>query len=410
MAVWLPRKSNKAMGLNQQITVHRPAADSGLPAASSRASAKAAPAMASIAQIDALSVNADAMAAWRKLEANASQPNPFYCSWALPAALEAVAETGNVRLFLLGEPAQCRALLPVHASHAYYGHPMPHLRGWLHDNAFCGAPLVSPGSEHTFWEALFGWADSAHRTPLFLHLAQLPADGPLFAALRDVVTREARPAALVHREQRALLHSDKPSESYFEDAMSGKKRKELRRQFARLSELGNVTIERRTDQDAVEGWVEEFLTLEAAGWKGAEGSALACDQSTARLFRETLGNAGQAGALERLAIRLDGRAIAMLVNFLTPPGAFSFKTTFDEAFARFSPGVLLQRENLKLLDNPQIAWSDSCAAADHPMIERIWREKREIVSVNIGIGGALRRAAFRQVMRMERSAEPFGEA
>ena len=43
------------------------------------------------------------------------------------------------------------------------------------------------------------------------------------------------------------------------------------------------------------------------------------------------------------------------------------------------------------------------------MIERIWREKREIVSVNIGIGGALRRAAFRQVMRMERSAEPFGE-
>ena len=59
----------------------------------------------------------------------------------------------------------------------------------------------------------------------------------------------------------------------------------------------------------------------------------------------------------------------MLATFLTPPGAFSFKTTFDEAFARFSPGVLLQRENLELLARPSIEWTDSCADMDHPMID-----------------------------------------
>ena len=91
----------------------------------------------------------------------------------------------------------------------------------------------------------------------------------------------------------------------------------------------------------------------------------------------------------------------MLANFLAPPGAFSFKTAFDERYARFSPGVLLQRENLDLLARGEIQWCDSCAAADHPMIERIWREKRAMVRINVAIGGSLRRKLFRQVLRAE---------
>ena len=35
------------------------------------------------------------------------------------------------------------------------------------------------------------------------------------------------------------------------------------------------------------------------------------------------------------------------------------------------------------------------------MIERIWREKRAMVRVNIAIGGRLRRTLFRQMLRAE---------
>jgi hypothetical protein len=109
-----------------------------------------------------------------------------------------------------------------------------------------------------------------------------------------------------------------------------------------------------------------------------------------------------------LALTLDRHPIAMLANFLTPPGAFSFKTTYDERLARFSPGVLLQRENLALLARDDIAWCDSCAAADHPMIERIWREKRAIVRVSIAIGGPARQALGHRLLRAETGAEPKG--
>jgi hypothetical protein len=92
----------------------------------------------------------------------------------------------------------------------------------------------------------------------------------------------------------------------------------------------------------------------------------------------------------------------MLANFLTPPMAFSY-TTFEASPA--SPGVLLQRDNLAMLNDPAIAMTDSCASADHPMIDHIWRERRAVGHVSIGIGGAVRRGLFGQVLRRERQVE-----
>ena len=98
----------------------------------------------------------------------------------------------------------------------------------------------------------------------------------------------------------------------------------------------------------------------------------------------------------------------MLANFLTAPGSFSFKTAYDEEYARYSPGVLLQRENLEILSRSDIAWCDSCAAPDHPMIERIWREKRSVVRVSVALGGILRRQAARAFLTVETRSNPKG--
>ena len=205
----------------------------------------------------------------------------------------------------------------------------------------------------------------------------------------------------VAEENRALLTGEATAEAYLAAAMSAKKRKELRRQHNRLAEEGALTFERLEGDAGLPEWIAEFLALEAAGWKGEAGSALASAPATRALFTQALTGAAAAGRLERLALRLDGRAIAMLVNFITAPGAYSFKTAFDEDYARFSPGMLLQLENLALLDRPDIAWADSCAVEGHPMIERLWRDKRRMVSRNIAIGGHARRALFRALMAYE---------
>ena len=205
-----------------------------------------------------------------------------------------------------------------------------------------------------------------------------------------------------------MLASDLDATTYFEASLSGKKRKELRRQHTRLAELGELTFERRSDDHRLGRWIDDFLSLEHSGWKGSAGSALASHQTTSRLFREALSGAAARGRLERLTLSLDGEPIAMLVNFIAPPGAYSFKTAFDERYARFSPGVLLQRENLAILDAANVDWCDSCAAADHPMIDHIWRERRSVGRVSIAIGGTVRRALFARLVRAELGRDPTG--
>jgi CelD/BcsL family acetyltransferase involved in cellulose biosynthesis len=241
-------------------------------------------------------------------------------------------------------------LLPLARPDRYYGHPVHHAAGWLHANAFCGVPLVAKGHEAAFWRALLARLDREPGRALFLHLPQLPEDGPVLAALEGVLAARPRPHYIAMREARAMLAGDTSAPAYFEAAMSAKKRKELRRQHNRLAEEGALTFERREGAQELTEWIAEFLALEAAGWKGAAGSALACSPATTALFTEALVGAAAAGRLERLALRLDGRAIAMLANFITAPGAYSYKTAFDEAYARFSPGMLLQLENLALLE------------------------------------------------------------
>lgn len=352
--------------------------------------------------------SAEARAAWDALSARASTPNPFFEAWYLLPGLGRFDPYGRVQIAALLQDDAPVGLVPLQRARCYGRHPLPHLAVWLHANAFLGAPLVAEGAEEAFWEALLDWADRHAGTAAFLHVAALPLDASLTEALQAVGARQRRQVVLVHREERAMLSSPLGPAAYLEHALPGKKRKELRRQQARLAEQGELRVVRRGDETGIGLWIETFLALEALGWKGAAGSALACAGETAGLFRESMAAAAARGCLERLSLELDGRPIAMLATLISPPGAFSYKTAFDERYARFSPGVLLQLENLALLERPGVRWADSCAAPDHPMIDSLWRERRGIGRFSIAIGGAARRALFGRIASYELSRNPQG--
>lgn len=352
-------------------------------------------------------VDAGAVRRWDILALGASMPNPFLESWYLLAALRRFDPTGKIDILRFESSGELLGLMPLTQNFRYGRWPLPHMATWLHANCFLGAPLVARGHERAFWQALFAWADAHAGPALFLHLATLPLDGALADALFAQGKAENRRIALVQREERAMLASGLSPDDYLRQAASGKKRKEYRRQHARLSEQGDLTSERHTDCTGLAGWIDQFLALELQSWKGRAGSALASASATELMFREALREAAGRGRLERLALYLDGKPIAMLANFITLPGAYSYKTTFDETFARFSPGVLLQLENLALLDRTGLDWCDSCAAADHPMIDSLWRERRPVGRVSIAIGSPARRAAFGRLADLELARNPL---
>lgn len=355
--------------------------------------------------VDPLAPSSELAAAWDRLADEASEPNPFLERWCLQSALHLLDPERRARLVVVqgGADGPLIGVMPL-ASASHYGRlPFAHVTGWAHPNHFLGVPLVRAGMESLFWSILLAWCDAAGWARTMLHLPRLTEEGPLTRALLETARQRGAAAEIVHREERALLESDLSPAAYWDAAVRAKKRKELRRQANRLAEQGNVAFRRWQAGEGVDAWIDAFLDLEARGWKGRAGSALASQNDTQAWFRAIVPAAAAAGRLDMRALDLDGRPLALLINFLCPPGGFSFKTAFDEAYARFSPGVLLQQANLDLLDDRRIAWTDSCAAPDHPMIDSVWRERRALLWVNVPLAGRADRLRFALLTRAERA-------
>lgn len=335
-------------------------------------------------------------ARWADLAGAAAEANAFYAPDMLEAALGHLAAGHGVRLIEVQEDGRAIGLLPVVPSPRHGRLPISCIANWMHDHCFFGAPLIRRGHEGAAWRGFLAQLDDAGWARGFLHLEGLDAAGASAAALEALCVEQRRGRQEIHRYDRAMLRSDLSAEAYWETHVRAKKRKEVRRLQKRLAELGRVEVRQLEREADLPVWCRDFLTLEASGWKGRHGTALACKQNDEAFFRAACAAAFCGGRLHFLRVDLDGRAIAMLVNFRQGEGGFSFKIAFDEALGRFSPGVLVEIANLHAVQgDPAIAWMDSCAAADHPMIDSLWAERRTIVQYRIALHGRGARRAGR---------------
>jgi CelD/BcsL family acetyltransferase involved in cellulose biosynthesis len=347
-------------------------------------------------------IPADWESAWRDLAEHASEPAPFAESWFLQPSIEHLPLPSTARMLTVWQGPVLIGLLPLCIAPRYGRTVVRHVQNWQHYHVFLGTPLVRAGTENAFWAAALAELDHAKWASSFLHLTGLVAGGPVLAALRG-----QRRADIVHRSERALLKSELSSEAYYEANIRKKKRKEIGRLRTRLGELGEVAFDRLPPDGPVTDWTATFLHLESSGWKGRAETALSDDPATKLFFEQAIAAAFATDRLEMIRLTLDGKPIAMLVNFITPPGSFSFKIAFDENYARYSPGVLIQLENLKILDRKDVDWMDSCAVEDHSMINSIWAERRAIVRVTVPLRGKRRTLVFNFCRALENASARF---
>lgn len=344
--------------------------------------------------------------AWDDLADAASEVNVFAERWFVAAGVNLPQGEGArvLRVWKGVENSALIGLFPFTILPRYGRLPLRHVQNWLHHHSFLGTPLLRAGHEHAAWQAILNTLDQADWATGLLHVNGLVESGSVHRALIEATAALGRRCDVVHRIQRALLQSDLTPAAYYAMTVRKKKRKELKRLEARLAEQGTVAVRRLGSDDDLGAWCDEYFRLEATGWKGRAGSALVAMPDTKQFFRDAVAGAHAAGRLEIIRLDLDERAIAMLVNLYAPPGAFSFKTAFDERFARFSPGVLVQLENLAVLDRLDVAWMDSCAVEQHPMIDSLWAQRRSVVRVSVPLAGWGRGAAFRLARTAEGAA------
>jgi CelD/BcsL family acetyltransferase involved in cellulose biosynthesis len=325
---------------------------------------------------------------WEALAAEAAEPNPFYEHWMLLPALEAYGKEAGAgadfRCVAVWDSGKLGALFPLRLEHRYRGLPLRALRSWAHRNMLVCTPLIRAKSLDTCVAALL----RSDLAPL-IELDWISASGLFYGALVEAANAAGLPWTVTGAYARALLVRDHDPRERFASNMKNN----LRRCEARLASHGKVTPVRLEPGGDLEAWTQEFMRLEASGWKGRAGSALACRDDDRRFVAETFGEAFRRGRLQITGLDLDGRALARHIMLAAGEGAFTLKIAFDETYANCSPGILAEVDNVRqFMQTPGARWIDSNTAPENRTTGRVWKDRRTMQRIAVGLHGAGRLA------------------
>lgn len=328
------------------------------------------------------------LAAWRDLADRALEPNVFMDpSFAAPAAIH-LPSSQRPEFVAVWEGIGFDPRGRMIALAALQSRPSMLTRGlalgWVHPHAALGAPLVDRLAAARAIDALFDWVARDPREWTGLVLPRLVRSGPLFEMLVARAAAADRSWSAAALFQRAVLRNERRSDDDAARGASKKRLKEHNRLLARLGERGRLEIRSVSDASDIRRELEVFLALESTGWKGRRGTALLSSAGDAAFTRVMARLMARRAQCRIDSLTLDGRPLAMAILIESAGRSYFWKTAYDEDFAAYSPGALLARALVdRQLAQPGIDLTDSCAIADHPMIDRIWPDRQTMADFEI---------------------------
>jgi hypothetical protein len=246
-----------------------------------------------------------------------------------------------------------------------------------HDYSFLSTPVVDPAFTHEVMAAFLAAIAADRRLPKLMRVKSLDGQSEASVAFIGALAKRGR-------RHRVLSETSRPFASREGGVKtSGSTRKKMRQDWNRLSAAGAVDI--ANDPAAVEDGIEAFLAMEAAGWKGREGTALLNKPADANFARRFLKNLAAERKASVALLRLDGRPIAAQVLLYAGDMAYTWKTAFDEAYAKYSPGALLVDKLTEQLFNSGVAAIESCSP-EGGFMERVWQGRRETIDLLADVG------------------------
>jgi CelD/BcsL family acetyltransferase involved in cellulose biosynthesis len=336
----------------------------------------------------------DIVEPWRALCDRAAEPNVFYDpAFALAAA--PIFGQGVEAILIWDAAERLVGFFPFSVAARRYGIRLPLILGWTHRFAPLGTPLVDRDLCGEAIAAFLAQIARDDALPKLLLIPLLNESGPVAAALRAC----AIGCAAFDRHQRALLAPKGDRAHYLEDAISAKRRKELRRQRHRLADGGSVVFSVAREPNEIRAALNDFLVLESGGWKGRGGTAIAQVPDIHRFVETAVTALANRGAAQVARLTRGTQSIASAITLSSGRGAWGWKIAYDESFAAASPGVQLYFDlTTTLLADPAISFVDSCATPDHPMIDHLWRER---LSLGDWLVGLTPDAPFDRACRLE---------
>lgn len=350
-----------------------------------------------IESLDTTDCDASIIARWQELAESASDPNPFYEPWALVNAIEQMA-TQKIFLTFIWKDAsrsQLDGLYPLCIESGFRGLPVTRTGLWRHPYCYLCTPLIRSGTTEVVIPAVNLWIRDHTELPSFTTLYWLHGDGQVVRECESghLPVHPTGAAKDLHRATLELTgtHAD------FLATLRRKKKKEWSRNWRRLAEQGDLqtrVFDQASSAQSFDAAVNRFLALENSGWKGLEHTSLASQEEDAQWFANLLSQGQSRGQSLLLEISLNEKSVGMISVITSACGstAYTLKIATDEQFKQCSPGSqTILRLTQHAFEAMSVVLIDSCAAEDHPMINRLWPTRRRVTNLHFANGNYLMR-------------------
>jgi len=263
-----------------------------------------------------------------------------------------------------------------------------------YDYAFLSSPVIDPDYGDAVWPAFFDSIAGNSRLPKVIKLKLLDADAAVHRPMMAVLQARGAPMLKLSERARPFLSGESDRKR------SGATAKKLRQDWNRLSALGRVDLANDRTAEGARAAFEVFLGLELRSWKGQNGTALLSHDEDAAFTRRLIADLAAHRAASVALLRVDGKPIAAQVLLYSGSMAYTWKTAFDAAFAKFSPGALLIDKVSDELFAGGIAQIESCSS-DGGFMEKLWTGRRMTLDLLIDVGPQ-KSAGFAAIAMAER--------
>ena len=330
--------------------------------------------------------------AFAELAARALEPNPHMAPAAVAAARVVVPEDRIVILAAwLSEALGSERLAGIWA--------LRHQRDWR--TGFAAAltgpilplyevsslPVIDADHAQDVMQAMLRHLLAAGDLPHTLALPLLPLEGPTFVALAEACRATGSRLGICERWQRPVMRpaAGDDAERYLRRTL-GQSYKKRMQQFRAIARHGQMSF-RRLRAAAAREALPDFLALEAAGWKGQAGTAIARLPQASAYFDSLAVNFATTDALQIDALLLDGRPLAMGLLVESAGTRHFLKIAYDENEARHSPGRALTIAMIQAdFDGVAPAFFDSGAGDGVDAGTYVWGERRAMGHALISLG------------------------
>jgi hypothetical protein len=339
--------------------------------------------------INVRNLSAEDEKSWRDLSERALEPNPFYePDCLIPAALHQTFGD-EINLVVAEDRGRFYACLPIRRVTRWRGLPYKIVTSQVRRMTYLGTPLVDEeyGLE-AVTAVLSALVDDRRKGGSKVLVLQDLTEGSVSSLFRAAASDLKLPLVVFESFERGTLGRHDPP-GYLQ-AHSPKTLRNLNRKQRNLGkELGGTAeiVDRGDDPAAI----DEYITLEASGYKADNGVAMAKVPGEPEYFRDMCGRFASEGRFHLLSLGGPERTAAMIAWFRSGDSLFQFKWSYDEAFSKYSPGLILHTEAMRYFEERTDArLLDTCTWGENEMVNRLYPDRRTIASYFIVLGPSIR--------------------